>query len=147
MLRKHRYVLLIFVATFGLCYLCLILINPLRKPERVRLVSAVKQTSRPNLLHERSLDPAHPVTRLLTEAIKLQDQGRSDEAETIYKKILADETLLESHDPMRVIVLQSYAKLLVRLGRTEEANLIIQRSKEIPVRRKIDKHPDRAHIS
>ena len=146
MLKRSHSIALISVASFTLTYLFLITFNTgMRSQNSASKVQTVSSVS--TVPTDQKPDAAEKAAVLLDETKRLERQGLYQEAESNYKKILLDQNIFEAHDPLRILVLESYANLLVKLRRPQEAHLMFQRAKQIPVRRKIDRHPDKAHIS
>lgn len=150
LIKPYGYIVAIFAVTFAVTTLGL----------RLILSGGTCFKLSPNLLPATSSSETfkstdagidHRVTsdtalRMLEKAEALEQKTLYKKAEAMYIRALADESL-ESHDPVRINILTAYAKLLLKLGRKGEADLIFERAKSILVRRRLDKHPDRAHLS
>jgi tetratricopeptide (TPR) repeat protein len=91
-------------------------------------------------------DPESIAASLLNLAESYERKQNFLQAETHYKRLLSHQ-LVEAHDPVRLIILRRYAALLGKLKREQEARRFLEEAESISIRRKIDRHPPRAHVS
>lgn len=151
-LKKHSFILITSAVSFVLVYLFLLFFNsnggiePTKASARPAhlLVSAANKD---RIESEITAVGNSSILQELANAAAFEHRQSFDQAESIYKQLLSNEQILEAHDPLRVIVLERYGKLLMRLGRLTESEAMFAESKRVSIRRKIDRHPARAHIS